>query len=184
MTSDTPIAASSGGERFNIKDGQRPITFVGTELASADSQTGNEKRWTELTVYRTNTGKYVLEKVGRSDVFHSPLCTRRSKGKEYPHLDAALDEILGDDADDESIEERFIPCEDCTPNFDVEPAWVEQDIPSVAVVESAQELVKSLYHRDTGSTKFLSRVARELLEKAAVNDADIASIMSVPTDVT
>lgn len=184
MTSDTPSAFSGTAQRFQMKDGQRPITFMGRELASADSQYGDEKRWTELTLYMTSGGKYVLEKVGRSDVFHSPLCRRKSKGKEYADLNAALDDILTDDDEDCEPKDRFVPCEDCTPDYDVTPAWVEQDIPTVAVHESTDELMKSLYHRDVGTSRFLSRVARDLLEKAALVDSAIAEFMNKPTDVT
>lgn len=184
MTSDTPAAISGLVQRYNMKDGQRPITFMGRELASADSQSGEDKRWTELTLYLTSGSKYVLLKIGRSDVFHSPLCRRKSKGKEYADLNSALDDILADDDPDELPEDRFVPCEDCTPEFDVKPAWVEQDISSVAVHDSVDELMRSLYHRDSGPSKFLSRVARDLLEKAARVDIAIADVMNKPTDIT
>src|SRR3954467_12138566 len=87
-------------ERFNVKDGQRNLTFMGWQVAAADSQSGNDVRWTELTLYKTLTGKYVLEKVGRSDVFHSDKCTRRSKGEKHGDLEDAAgpegDEALED----------------------------------------------------------------------------------------
>jgi len=165
------------GERFNIQDGQRPLTFLGEMLASTDSQSGSDVRWTELTLYRTNTGKYVIEKVGRSDVFHSDVCRRRSKGQRYDRLSDAA-------ATSEDVEDAFVPCDECRPRFNVEPAWVERDIFTASVYESAPALIESLYKRDSDNMMYMSRVARTLLEAAAKEDDDVATVMQSPSDIT
>lgn len=166
-------------ERFNVRDGQRPLTFQGWKIAEADSQSGEDVRWTELTLYKTLTGKYVLEKIGRSDVFHSDACTRRSKGVKYDDLESAVPED-----DDTALEDIFVPCEDCKPSYDDAPVWAERDISAVAVFESPETLVTSLFRRNPDNMKFLSRVSRALLDEASRHDDGIEKVMSSPADVT
>ena len=64
-------------KRFQLQDGMQPVTFAGEQLAFASSQRDDHPvaRWTELAVYKTVTGKYVREKIGRSDVFHTATHT-------------------------------------------------------------------------------------------------------------
>jgi hypothetical protein len=179
MTTDGMMTEGTE-QRFDVKDGQRPLTFVGWMIASADSQSGRDVRWTELTLYKTLTGRYVMEKIGRSDVFHADRCQRRSKGVRHDVLDDALPE---EDSDLE-LESVFVPCPDCRPSYDESPVWVERDIAAVAVFESPEKLVQSLFRKDSDNMRFLSRVSRSLLEEAATRDEGIASVMSSPADVT
>ena len=165
-------------QRFDVRDGQRPITFVGWMIADADSQGGHDPRWTELTLYKTVTGKYVLEKVGRSDVFHAPSCRRRSKGVQVDSLEDA------EGGGDEPVEERFVPCPDCRPSFDQEPVFVERDISSIAVYAEPEQMVDSLFRKDGDNMRYLSRVARELLDEAATSDEDVSRVVNSPADIT
>lgn len=170
MTADT-------SQRFELRDGQKPIYVEGWLIADADSQTGNDPRWTELTLYRTLTGKYVLEKIGRSDVFHSARCSRKSKG--------VMHEDLPDAADAKDVDEdAFVQCRDCRPQRDETPVFVERDISAVAVYPSADGLVEALFRRDSDNMRYLSRVARALLETAAVNDDEIGRVVSAPATIT
>lgn len=179
MTDVTDGMTEDTAQRFDVKDGQRPLTFEGWMIASADSQSGHDVRWTELTLYKTLTGKYVLEKMGRSDVFHADRCQRRSKGVKHESLELALD----DDQDD-PLESYFAPCPDCHPAYDESPVWIERDISAVAVSESPEKLVASLFRKDNDNMRFLSRVSRALLEEAAKHDGGIATVMSSPADIT
>jgi hypothetical protein len=177
-------------ERFSLKDGQRPLTLVGWKLAHVASQTGEDARWTELTLYRTLNNRYVVEKVGRSDVFHSLTCPRRNKGQEYPSLQAALADKDADE--DDTVEDIFVPCKKavrsgeafCNPSYDESPVGVERDIYSVAVHESARAMVESLYRPDKDDTRFLSRVARALLDAAAQSDQRIREVLEATSDIT
>jgi len=48
-----------------------PLEFNGELLAEASSQGhGQEGRWTEYRVFRTSTGRYVVECVGRTTILH------------------------------------------------------------------------------------------------------------------
>jgi hypothetical protein len=165
-------------QRFDVRDGQRPVTFVGWMVADADSQGGGDPRWTELALYRTTSGKYVLEKIGRSDVFHSVRCKRRSKGIQVDSLEAAL---KGEDVDPR---DRYVQCEQCRPGYDEAPVYVERDISSIAVYADAQQAVDALFRKDGDNMRYLSRVARELLDEAAKADQDISTVMTSPADIT
>jgi len=48
------------------RTGDRPIIFTGTRLAHQSSQAPGKTEWTELTIYLTDTGRYVAETIGRS----------------------------------------------------------------------------------------------------------------------
>lgn len=165
-------------QRFDLRDGQRPITFVGWMVANADSQSGTNPRWTELSLYRTITGRYVLEKIGRSDVFHSPGCKRKS-GAFFESLDHAL-EADQDRAEDDA----YVPCDICKPDFAQQPVYVERDISAVAVYAEPEQLVDALFRKDADNMRYLSRVSRELLDEAASRDEGIAGVMSSPADIT
>jgi hypothetical protein len=175
---------------YEVKDGFRTICFKGWFLGEADSTiTGNEPRWTELSLYKTTTGHYVLQKVGRSDVFHNETCAEKSgkaiRGKRWGHLDLAAD--AQDVPESEDLENVFIPCEICNPEFDDEPVWVEKDLFSTTSNLTAKQVLEALYRPDTRNTKgpgYLSRVARELLDQACERDDELARVVSEPVNVT
>lgn len=173
-------------QRYNIQDGQKTITFLGWFLGSASSQTPESVRWTELGLYRTQQGAYVLEKVGRSDVFHDEDCPRTdrnnkpmSKGKRFAYLDDAMPEEAHRD---DELEDYFVPCDVCQPSYDVSPAWVERDIYSAPVHDSAERVVNALY-QTKGQNRYLSRIARELLEQAVKRDKKIAAAVEKPVEI-
>lgn len=180
------VMSDTEEQRYHVRDGQRPLYFTGRMLAESDSQTGDQPRWTELTLYRTSgtddrPGRYVIEKVGRSDVFHSDKCPEGKRGDQYASLDEAVEEN-----ERGRITELFVPCLTCRPGFDTSPVWAERDIFQATVYENAESAIESLYRRDKGNenVKFLSRVARVLLDTAAGADEDIARIVRAPVEIT
>ena len=49
------------------RDEEPDLTFEGEVIAEATSHTQhNNLRWTELTLYRTTTNRYVVERIGRT----------------------------------------------------------------------------------------------------------------------
>lgn len=51
------------------RDGKAPLRFKGTLLAKADNRShegDRQNRWTELTLYKTAGGKYVIRRTNRS----------------------------------------------------------------------------------------------------------------------
>lgn len=163
-------------QRFNIRDGQRPLTFMGWLLAESDSQSGDDVRWTELAMYRTTGNRYVIEKVGRSDVYHTDECSRRSKGEK--HHDFAT----GATANNRTVSECE-PCDTCNPSPDASPVWMERDIFSATTYPNVEDAIRSLYRVDDGIPR-LSHVAQSLLTKASSTDENVARIMQTPVDVT
>lgn len=170
-------------QRFQVKDGPRNLSFLGWELGSADSRSaGNEARWTELSLYKTTTGRYILQKVGCSDVFHNETCNPK-RGKRYDNLDIAADQ--NDVDQDLELEEVYVACTDCKPSYDDEPVWVERDLFAAPTFGTVEELLEALYRPDPSkASRYLSRVARSLLEQATEKDDAINRVMNAPIDVT
>lgn len=175
-------------QRFETKDGPRRISFVGWRLGEASSAPANEfpSRWTELRLFKTVGGQYILEKVGCSDVFHNETCPvepgKQRRGKRWNSLWDAMPE----EADElESPEAIFVPCATCTPSFDDEPVWVEKDIYSTSTFTTAEEVLRALYRPDTrnAANKYLSRVARSLLDQAVEKDVALRAVVSAPVEV-
>ena len=170
-------------QRFETKDGPRTITFVGWLLGEADSRPTGEQpsRWTELVLFKTIGGQYLLEKVGRSDVFHNESCEPK-KGRRWENLFEALPENIDDDTEPEDF---FVACERCMPEFMDRPVWVEKDIHTTSMFSSAYEVLQALYRPDTRNTanQYLSRVARALLDQAVERDEAIRQVLTNPVQV-
>lgn len=50
------------------RDSDMPLRFSGKAVATASSYEPGKSRWTELTLYRTTSGRYVLHEEGLTDV--------------------------------------------------------------------------------------------------------------------
>lgn len=105
---------------MQVRDGNRLLTFDGELLASISSRDDDRDRWTEMNVYRTTGGSYILEKVGRSIRLHIAGCSEIMK-------DLPLFQQVhpGDDP-----EVGYSWCERCSP-----PIGEEYDFPSLLVEE-------------------------------------------------
>ncbi|MGV1079744.1 MAG: hypothetical protein ACOYD1_07810 [Candidatus Nanopelagicales bacterium] len=57
-----------------VRSGNLQIRFLGIELARTSSERLGAVRWSELALYQTVQGEFVLEKIGRSTVAHRPGC--------------------------------------------------------------------------------------------------------------
>lgn len=175
-------------QRFETKDGPRRISFVGWSLGEASSAPAGEfpSRWTELRLFKTVGGQYILEKVGCSDVFHNESCpTEPGKPRRGKRWDSLWDAIPEDADDIDDPAAIFVPCERCSPSFDDVPVWVEKDIYSTSTFQTATDVLQALYRPDTRNTasKYLSRVARNLLDQAVEKDQAIRDVVSAPVEV-
>lgn len=68
-------------EQFTIcRDNERDLRFTGEMIASVDSKGKSNGRWTVLKLYKTESGKYVAEQIGRTnwdgehDRFSATVC--------------------------------------------------------------------------------------------------------------
>ena len=145
-------------QTHQVRDGSRLLTFEGECLASISSRNASP-RWTELTVYRTAGGFYVLEKIGRSVVTHMPGCPS-ILGK-IPRFQSAHP---GDDPD---VGYEY---HDCVPDeYDFTVLLVEADRYWATISEDPSHIVDALHRKREGS-RHLTRLALDLLDRVALAD--------------
>lgn len=141
------------GLTHQVRDGSRLITFEGERLGYISSQRDGHPRWTEMSIYRTDGGSYVLEKVGRSVVTHMPGCPGII-GK-IPRFQQAHP---GDDPD-EGYEYH-----DCVPDeYDFTRLLVEEDRFWATIATEPSDIVDALYRR-RGGIRHLPRIGLDLLD--------------------
>lgn len=146
---------------FEVKDGARTLQFNGKLLGRSSSERRDSTRWIEFELYRTESGSYILSRIGVSLVFHGAACplVRRY----------SLTEVSFDDLQDEAI-----PCEDCDPAEEVELVFPEKYRYWALVSDDPEDILDALYKYDDNDMRYLTNVAQRLLERAAMADADIA----------
>jgi hypothetical protein len=142
------------------------LTFEGELLGSASSKR-TSPRWSELRLYRTTAGTYVLEKVGRSTVVHVPGC---------PDILGSLprfeDEHPGDNPDDYWYD-------DCVPEiYDITTLLVEKDRHWALIADDPGQVVDALYRRKDGA-RHLPRLSIELLDGVIREDEALANCYRV-----
>lgn len=155
-------------EKFKVRDGTtRTIEFEGERLAEVSSQRHGSPRWTELRLYRTGSGVFVLEKVGASVVLHAPGCPEILPGAVLPRFQA---EYPGHDPADDS----WWWCETCGDNaeLDMTTLLVEANRYWAIISETPNEIVDSLYRRK-GGARTMPRMSLALLEEAAQRSPEI-----------
>ena len=151
-------------EMIVVEDGSRKITFEGDLIASVSSVGPSKPRWSEYRLYKTVSGTYVLEKVGRSIVVHNPGCSEI-----IDSLDRFQDKNPGKDPS-----EGFWLCESCmNGRYDITSLLVEHDRHWVNITEEPQAVVDALYRKRDGA-RHLPRLSLELLDQAARVDAKLA----------
>lgn len=143
----------------HVKDGPRVITFEGEILADVSSRRGDASRWTEMTIYKTDAQTYVLAKIGRSTVVHSPGCSE-IRGK-IPRFQEAYP---GDDPDVGFEYHECVPDE-----YDFTELLVEEDRCWALITSDPAMVIDALYRKRQGS-RHMPRVSIDLLE--AVGDKD------------
>lgn len=148
---------------YTIKDGHRNIKVSGEILAESSSGDGYKPRWVEFTLYKTDSGAYVVHRVGRSRLYHDESCSvvaRNHLTPSYPLEDLAPG--------------IYTPCSDCRPNWgDPEGVYPEVDRHHAQVCQTPQGVLNYLTKEDSDRSRYLTRVARELLEEASYNDSGI-----------
>lgn len=157
--------------KYRIKDGARAVEFDGEKLAESTSDDGKAQRWTDLTLYRTNSGLFVIHRVGRSVVYHAQdsRCTRQAQ--------PTLASLLTADPD-------YIACRKCNPP-DIYSApqnvtvLVEQDRHAAIISETARGVVDVLHGKDGNGTLFMTHTARQLIEEASRVNNDIRQAWEV-----
>ena len=152
---------------FKVKDGSRTLQFSGALLGESSSQRFDSLRWIEFKLYRTESGSYILSRVGVSMVFHSATC--------------ALVKRYGlSESDGSNLTPDSVPCEECRPDQSMPILFPEQDRTWAQVSENPEPVLDALYKYDPeGGAKYLTKVAQRLLEQASDKDPDIERIYRV-----
>ena len=154
--SKSPLAAV---ESRHVRDGSRQISFEGTLLAKVSSERPGTSRWTEMRLFKTAGGSYVLEKVGRSVMTHMPGCPR----------------IIGriprfQEAHPGEEPENGFWFDDCVPEeYDFTQLLSEEDRFWAVIADQPDRVVEALYRKKEGS-RYLPRISLDLLEQAAAVD--------------
>jgi hypothetical protein len=151
---------------FNVKDGFRTLQFNGRLLGSSTSKTSGSTRWIEFKLYGTESGSYILSRVGVSLVFHGAAC---SLVKKY-----SLTEV-----DAKLIDKDAIPCDLCGPTLEVDLLFPEKHRHWAQVSDDPVAVLDALYKYDINDARYLTNVAHRLLKEASKNDAKIAETYQV-----
>lgn len=148
---------------ISIKDRNRTLQFNGSLLAKSTSESDKSTRWIEFELYKTESGSYILSRVGVSLVFHGAACPLVSR---YSLQEAHSDKL----------EPYAVPCYDCDPDESIELVFPEKYRYWAQVFEKPEAVLEALYKYDTHRTKYLTSVAQRLLEQASKLDSDIANV--------
>lgn len=148
---------------WEIQDKVEPLEFTGWRLGNASTARPGSSRWTEITIFRTQGGSWIVQREGKSVRYH------RADG---PCRHGRL--VKNDD-----IKEEHVPCPDCRP-----PGLVELDrladagdeadyrlevsLSSADVVSSPPEVLRALTFKGQ-----LTTVAEEALSEAVRRDPEL-----------
>lgn len=153
-----------------VRDGNRLLTFDGRLLASISSRESPDKdRWTQMSVYLTQGGSYILEKVGRSVRLHIPGC-----GDALKDLPLFQQEHPGDDPEDG----YYSWCNLCSPSigeeYDFTTLLVERDRFWATISTDPDVIIDALWRKREGY-KRLPRISVQLLTDLCLVDPKFES---------
>ena len=149
-----------------VKDGSRTLQFKGKFLSESSSWRRGSARWIEFKLYKTESGSYVLSRVGVSLVFHGAGCPLV---KRYGLVEVPT----------EKLADNALACEECDPNLGLPVVFPEKYRNWAQVSEDPEAVLDALYKYDQGGARYLTNVAQRLLEEASGNDPKIESIYRV-----
>lgn len=151
---------------LEVKDGARTLQFNGRLLGKSSSYRRGSTRWIEFELYRTESGSYVLSRIGVSLIFHGAACPLV---KRY-----GLQEV-----DYAALAQGAIPCEECDPSEEAELVFPEKYRYWAQVSEDPDAVLDALYKYDDSGARYLTNVAQRLLEAASEADQKIESIYRI-----
>jgi hypothetical protein len=140
-------------------------------LGSSSTESDDSTRWTEIEVYRTITGKYVVRILGKSVVYHRHFPSGSGHvGCNTGDVQAGLDM----DADMEPCRRCRPPADYKNPLYDEVKFNVEVDIPTIKTANNARQLIRSLREKGVDQEPdSMSYPAAKLLRELADKDPAI-----------
>lgn len=152
---------------LSVKDGDRVLQFNGTLLAKSTSQRSGAFRWIEFELYKTESGSYILSRVGVSLIYHGAACSIVSK---YKLNEAPANNLLL----------NSVPCQECQPDESLDLIFPEKYRYWAQVSDHPEAVLDSLYKYDeSNGAYYLTSVAQRLLKQAAKVDSGIAQVYNV-----
>lgn len=148
---------------IEVKDGARTLQFNGRLLGKSSSWRKGSNRWIEFELYRTESGSYILSRIGVSLIFHGASC---ALVKRY-----GLNEVQF-----EEISEDAIACDECSPTEEAELVFPEKHRHWAQVSDEPVAVLDALYKFDDGGARYLTNVAQRLLDESSKNDENIAKV--------
>ena len=163
---------------IELRDSNRIVHFDGILLGKASSEyrgrAGEHKaRWSEILIYRTGEGTYVIAKVGRSRIVHASPDCRVLKRNEDPLRRVDLDDP---NADYEYCDPNLPGYAQCWTDDSLNAArygYLENDHASAIPADNPTGAVSACYSRDPLGVFSISWLARKALENAFSQDADL-----------
>lgn len=152
---------------YSIRDGDRTLKFNGKLLAKSTSERPLAFRWIEFELYKTESGSYVLSRVGVSLVFHGAACPMVKKYK--------LTEISAN-----HLNKKAVSCQECSPDLSLDLVFPEKYRHWAMVTTDPSAILDSLYKYDEDTdTFYLTSVAQRLLSEASKVDFEISAVYNV-----
>jgi hypothetical protein len=155
-----------GNIMHEVKDGARTLQFNGAILGKSSSWRRGSTRWIEFELYKTESGSYVLSRVGVSLIYHGAGCPLVRK---YNLTENVINNLHRD----------ALPCEECDPDESVDLVFPENYRYWAQVSEDPKAVLDALYKYDNGGARYLTNVAQRLLEVAAPKDSGIDSVYKI-----
>jgi hypothetical protein len=154
---------------MELYDSQTNTTtsFSGEELSYVSSAEKDSARWTEITLYKTDGGSYIVFTAGRTLMYHSPPPGGCDHGQRT---------VVSDDLP----KRGSVACPKCTPTHEDELQlgeiiYLETDRTTVRVTHTAKGVWDLLQVKSNDSdVPYLSKIARKVLAQAAQNDEALA----------
>jgi hypothetical protein len=156
-------------DTYRVYDNDEPLEFTGVLLGEGSTETETSDRWTEVLIYKTEGGNYIINRVGRSVRYHrhdGPCNT----GVPTPAVQLDVDDHL--------------PCPVCRPPHphDLDgDALVDLELDKeTAAVCTADKVYQTLlmrrYNKFTQQDEsFLSNPAARAYHQALLADEDLAN---------
>lgn len=138
------------------------LEFDGEQISAATTEESDSTlRWTEIHIFRTASGKYIIQKIGRTRVFHrgsaTGACAKYGKPGKY-----------------RSLPNEYIACPVCKPDLDDDDnIRIETNRYTAHISDTAKGAVESAHSQDDDQVTYLTRVAREALNIASITDSAI-----------
>jgi len=151
-----------------VRDGSRTLQFEGALLGQSSSWRRGSTRWIEFKLFKTESGSYILSRIGVSLVYHGAACPLVSTYnlQEIPFYEMNTDGL---------------PCERCNPDESAELIFPEKDRYWAQVSDNAGAVLEALYKYDEFGSRYLTSVAKRLMESAGKVDKNVFSTYKTET---